>query len=169
MDTGDQKGKEEIAMSNSAFLEFVETIEESNKDFAREIDQYLLEHNCQREVKTAKSGFTVSYIRNETKKTLATFVCRKTGVKLRVYPQNVNEYEAFLDTLPEKTKKGIEKASVCKRLINPEDCNSKCVKGYDFLMDGRRHQKCRYMAFMLALNEENSPHIMAFLQKELSF
>lgn len=169
MDTGSKKGHGEIAVSDSIFLEFIETIEEPNKGFAQEVDQYLLGHNCQREAKTTKSGFAVSYIRKETKKRLATFVCRKTGVKLKVYPQNVNEYERFLDTLPAKMKKDIEKASICKRLINPEDCNPKCVKGYDFLMDGQQYQKCRHMAFMLTLNGENNPYIMAFLEKELSF
>ena len=28
-------------------------------------------------------------------------------------------------------KKEITKASVCKRLINPNDCNPKCAMGYD--------------------------------------
>ena len=64
-------------------------------------------------------------------------------------------------------KKEIKKASVCKRLVNPDDCNPKCVMGYTFMLDGERYQKCRYMAFQPALSEENNPYIMEFLEKEL--
>ncbi len=155
-------------MEDAKFLEFLDTIETGNRAFAREINHFLLENGCKCDVKTAKSGFTVSYILKETKRTLATFVCRKTGVKLRIYPQKINQYESFLNTLPEKMKKDICKASVCKRLVNPDACNPKCVTGYDFFMDNEHYQKCRYMAFMPTLTEENNPFIKAFLEKELS-
>ena len=42
---------------------------------------------------------------NSSKKTLATFVSRKTGMKLRIYPEHIREYQGFLDTLPEKVKR----------------------------------------------------------------
>lgn len=73
-------------------------------------------------------------------------------MKLRIYPEHIQEYQIFLDSLPEKMKKEIKKASVCKRLINPNDCNP----------------KCRYMAFQPTLSEENNPFIKQFLEYELS-
>lgn len=155
-------------MEDSKFLEFLDTIDNSNRMFVIDINHFLLNNGCKCEIKTAKSGFTVSYILKETKKTLATFVCRKIGVKLRIYPQSSSEYESFLDTLPAEMKKEISKASACKRLINPNDCNSKCVMGYDFVMDNVHYQKCRYMAFMPTLTEENNPFIKEFLEKALS-
>ena len=88
-------------------------------------------------------------------------------MKLRIYPEHIQEYQSFLDTLPEKVKKEIKKASVCKRLINPDDCNPKCIMGYTFVLDGEQYQKCRYMAFQPALSEENNPYIKQFLEKEL--
>ena len=88
-------------------------------------------------------------------------------MKLRIYPEHIQEYQDFLDILPEKTKKEIRKASVCKRLINPNDCNPKCIMGYTFVLDGELYQKCRYMAFQPSLNEENNPYIKQFLEKEL--
>ncbi len=123
-------------------------------------------NNCKREIKAAKSGFTVSYLLQDTKKTLASFVCRKTGIKIKIYPQRLNEYMEFLDTLPAKMKKEIAKASVCKRLVNPNDCNPKCVMGYDFIMDKEHYQKCRYTAFMLSINEESISFIKKFLHNE---
>ena len=134
-------------MTDKHYEEFLE-ITGTSRNFVENINDFLLDHNCKREIKTAKSGFTVSYLFPNAKKTLATFVCRKTGIKIRIFPQRLNEYMDFLDTLPAGMKKEIAKASVCKRLINPEDCNPKCVMGYDFIMDKEHYQKCRYMAFM---------------------
>ncbi len=152
---------------NEQFNEFLDTVDSSNKDIVAEINNYLTQNNCKCELKTAKNGFVVSYILSETKRTLATFVSRKTGMKLRIYPEHIGQYAAFLNTLPDKMKKEITKASVCKRLINPDDCNPRCIMGYDFIMDKERYQKCRYMAFMPALNEGNNPYIKAFLEQEM--
>lgn len=153
-------------MTDKNYDDFLE-ITGASKNLVEDINDFLLNSGCKRESKTAKSGFTVSYLFQNTKKTLATFVCRKTGIKIKIFPQRLNEYVAFLDTLPEKMKKEITKASVCKRLVNPNDCNPKCVMGYDFIMDKKRYQKCRYMAFMPSINEESLPYIKKFLQNEL--
>lgn len=94
---------------------------------------------------------------------------RKSGVKLRIYPENINKYQGLLNTLPNKMKKDIKKSSVCKRLVNPNDCNPKCVKGYSFILDDQIYQKCRYMAFMPTLNIENNFYIKQFLEQELTY
>lgn len=155
-------------MSEHKFNEFLESIDEESRLFASEINVYLLKSGCICDIKEAKSGYTVSYILKDPKKTLATFICRKTGVKLRIYPRFLDQYSDFLDTLPDKMKSGIAKSSVCKRLINPDDCNPKCVKGYDFYLDGQHYQKCRYSAFTLPLTPLNIPYIKAFLEKDLN-
>lgn len=147
---------------------FIETVDEKFRSFVDQINAYLTENGCRCDIKSQKSGYVVSYLLNSSKRTLATFISRKTGMKLRIYPEHIGEYEDFLDILPEKVKKEIKKASVCKRLINPDDCNPKCVMGYTFSLDGERYQKCRYMAFQLTLSEENNPYIKQFLEKELS-
>ena len=149
------------------FSLFLETVDERFKDFVMEIHEFLTGHGCKCDVKTAKSGYVVSYILENTKRTLANFVSRKTGMKLRIYPEHINQYQDFLNTLPENMKKDIRKASACKRLANPDDCNPKCVMGYSFEMDGVPYQKCRYMAFMPTLSEENNPYIKQFLEQEL--
>jgi len=99
---------------NEQFSEFISTVDDRYKKFVIEINRYFIDNNCQCEIKTAKSGFVVSYISNKIKRTIATFVSRKTGMKLRIYPEHLGQYESFLNTLPDKMKKEIKKASVCK-------------------------------------------------------
>jgi len=149
------------------FSIFLETVDERFRGLVSRINEYLTENDCNCDIKLQKSGYIVSYVLSGRKRTSATFVSRKTGMKLRIYPEHIQEYQSFLDTLPEKVKKEIKKASVCKRLINPDDCNPKCVMGYTFVLDGERYQKCRYMAFQPTLSEENNPYIEQFLNKEL--
>ena len=148
------------------FNMFMETVDVNYRSFVNQINEYLTANGCKCGIKLQKSGYIVSYVRSSNR-TLATFVSRKTGMKLRIYPEHIQQYQSFLDTLPEKLKKEIKKASVCKRLINPDDCNPKCVMGYTFVLDGEQYQKCRYMAFQPTLSEENNPYIRQFLEKEL--
>ena len=81
-------------MMDKNYDEFLETTGASRAR-VEEINDFLMERGCKREIKTAKSGFTVSYLLQDSKKTLATFVCRKTGIKLRIFPQRLNEYMGF--------------------------------------------------------------------------
>jgi len=153
---------------NVQFCEYLDTVEKQYQDIVAEINEYLTDNGCKCEIKEAKSGFVVSYIYGTSKRTIASFVSRKTGMKIRIYAEHLAQYADLLDTFPQKMKQEIKKSSVCKRLINPNDCNPKCIKGYDFFMDNEHYQKCRYMAFMPTLNEENNPFIKCFLEKEIS-
>jgi hypothetical protein len=153
--------------SNEKFSDFLETVDERYQSFVTEINDFLIQSGSKCEIKSAKTGYCVSYILNTNKRTVATFVFRKSGIKLRIFPEHINNYADFLNTLPEKMKAEIKKASVCKRLVDPDDCNPRCIKGYNFTLDGEHYQKCRYMAFMPTLNEENNPFIKAFLVNEL--
>ncbi len=149
------------------FSMFMETVEERFRGFVSQIHEYLLGNGCKCDMKLQKSGYVVSYVLSGSQRTLATFISRKTGMKLRIYPEHIPKYQSFLDTLPEKVKKEIKKASACKRLINPDDCNPKCMMGYTFMLEGEQYQKCRYMAFQPTLSEENNPYIKQFLEKKL--
>lgn len=151
------------------FKLFLESVAEENRPFVQELHDFLTQKECKCEIKSAKSGYVVSYLLNSTKRTLATFVFRKSGVKLRIFPNHISQYQDFLNTLPTQMKKDIQKASACKRLINPDDCNSRCAMGYRFTMDKEGYEKCRYMAFMFSLNQENNPYIREFLERELEF
>lgn len=148
------------------FKDFLESVEENNRDFVSQLHEFLSENGCKCDIKEAKSGFVVSYIRN--KKTLMNYVQRKTGTKARIYAANIGSYQELLDTLPQKMKSDIIKAPPCKRLLDPSACNPKCSMGYAFTMDGEEYKKCRNSAFMFSLSEENNPFIRTFLEKELS-
>jgi len=64
--------------------------------------------------------------------------------------------------------KAIEKAPVCKRLIDITKCNSKCRMGYDFTLKDTQYQKCQYNCFMFLVTDENISFINEFLANELN-
>lgn len=156
-----------MSKQDELMVNFLDTADSQYKDFIRQVNVFLLQNNCKYNVKLAKSGYTVSYVNHYNKRTIATFITRKSGMKLRLFPEHINQYTTFLDTLPENMKKEIKKASVCKRLVNPDACNSRCVKGYEFVMDKEFYQKCRYSAFQHAISDENNPFMIAILEKEI--
>lgn len=147
------------------FEDFIATVDSSYREFVNDLHHDFIEHGCKIEVKAAKSGYLVSYSLN--KKTIANYVFRKKGLIVRIYANHINQYMGYLDTLPDGMIKTIHDAPICKRLVNPEDCNPKCAKGYDFLLRGEQLQKCRSNAFMFLLSEENNPFIKTFIVNEL--
>ena len=167
MDTGEKKAIVREDSMEDKFNLFMGTVDDCFRNFVSQINDYLIGQGCNCEIKSAKSGYVVSYTLGKPKRTLATFVCRKTGMKLRIYPEHIREYQGFLNGLPEKMKKDIKKSSVCRRLVNPDDCNPRCAMGYTFEIDGEQYHKCRYMAFMPTLSVENNPYIKLFLKNEL--
>lgn len=89
---------------SAAFDDFKQSLKPAEQAGVQALHEALLNQGCQAEIKEAKSGYTVSYLK-PNRKTLANFVCRKSGVKLRLYPESISRYEAFLSTLPEAMKK----------------------------------------------------------------
>lgn len=150
----------------STFNEFLEMVEESNRQFVSEINDLLVNKGCTCNIKTAKSGFVVSYVRGDNKKTLMNFVMRKSGTHARVYAAHAGEYGELLDTLPEKIKSKVKKSNDCRKLVGTGD-DPKCPGGYEFTIDGEVYRKCRNNAFLIPLSEENAPFVKKLLEKEL--
>ena len=115
MDTRSKEKGIEGKLMDEKFHMFMQTVDERFRSFVSQVNEHLIENGCKPDIKLQKSGYVVSYVLNSSKRTLATFISRKTGMKLRIYPEHIEEYQSFLDTLPEKVKKEIKKASVCKR------------------------------------------------------
>lgn len=146
---------------------FLSDIPENLKGFVTDLNDYLLEKECKRKIKTAKNGFVTSYLKPATGKTLLNYVFRKTGVKMRIYAAGVGGYEVILNDFPEQMKKEIRKACDCKKLIGGI-CSPTCPAGYIFTMDGEEYKKCRNMAFFHNLEEETAPYILELLKAELA-
>ncbi len=148
------------------FQDFLGTVPPNMQPVVLEINEFLTQKGCKCKIKEAKSGHVVSYTRQHTGKSLLNYVFRKSGVKIRIYASHVSEYEAFLDTLSDDLKKGIQKAGDCKKL-NGQNCSLSCLGGCEFNMDGVVYKKCKNTAFMFDFNEKNTDFIYAFLKNEM--
>lgn len=147
------------------FDDFITSVPMEDQDFVRELHDRLMQLGCKIEIKTAKSGYVVSYLFN--KKTVANYVFRRKGMLVRIYGVHVNQYEKLLDTLPEEMIRAIQDAPICKRLVDPDSCNPKCSMGYDFWLKGQHYQKCRSSAFMFWVCPQNNPFIQTLLLNEV--
>ena len=70
------------------FEEFLASVSEQNQEFVKELHNQLMESGCKIEIKSAKSGYMVSYLYH--KKTIANYVFRKKGMLARIYGVHVN-------------------------------------------------------------------------------
>ena len=155
----------------ATFIEFYESVPDADKPFVKELDIIFVENGCQSEIKEARSGYvaTYYYIKDKKKISVMNYVFRKTGMKARIYARHVAWYEKFLDSLPNGMKQEIIKAGVCKKLSGLSECSPTCMGGYRFVMDGTAYVKCKNMAFMPTLCEENNLYIKEFVERELKY
>lgn len=149
------------------FEDFLLTVDPAYMGFVNQIHDFLLLNGCTIKIALAKNGYLVSYTYAKMKRVIMNFVFRKKGLVIRIYGDHVNKYMDFLETLPEAMIKSIEKSPVCKRLVDPVTCNSRCSMGYDFKIHGAHYQRCKYNCFMFEVNEENNPFLKTFLENEL--
>lgn len=155
--------KEEIR-----FEDFLENVSPDNIDFVNTVHDYLLQAGCTTKIEAAKSGHVLSYLLPKTKKVLLNYVFRKNGLVVRIYGDGIDNYADILKMLPEGMGKAIEKAPSCKRLLDPNKCNSRCPMGYIFELNGTEHKKCRYSSFMFVVNGEHHEAIRRFIESELN-
>ena len=87
------------------FEMFLETADETEKDFISEIHGYLTEKGCKCSIKTAKSG-----------------------IKMRLYCANIGSYQAVLKNIPQKLKKYIIKAADCTACFMTKAIKEYCAK-----------------------------------------
>lgn len=146
--------------------QFLSDVAPNHIPFVMEIDAFLTSRGFKTKVELAKSGYVVSYRHPKTKKVLLNYLFRKSGMLVRIYGDHVAEYLDFLQTLPAGMAAAVAKEPNCKRLLDPAACNSRCPMGYVFSIRGEQHQKCRYSAFMFAVNDETMPFLRGLIEKE---
>lgn len=156
-----------MAKEKISFETFLNSVDDEYQEFIIGLNEYLTENDCVAEIEAKRSGYFVSYSYRKTKKAIVNFLFRKKGMVIRIYGGNVNRYIDIIDTLPDGMIASIKKASVCKRLIDPNTCSQTCSMGNDFIMKGERMQKCRNSCFMFDVSAENNPYIKTMIACEL--
>ena len=114
------------------FENFLADVSPEAREFAEDIHGALLGEDYKCRVESKANGFLVSYAHPKTKRSILNFLFRKKRLHVRLYADHLGAYADLLDRLPEAMEQAIAKAPVCKRLIDPADCNSRCPMGYDF-------------------------------------
>lgn len=153
------------------FEDFKESVAIDDRAFVDEVNTLFVKNDCRTEVKEAKSGYvaTYYYMRDKKKIPVMNYVFRKDGMKTRIYARHIAYFQSFLDTLPEGMKKDVRKSNICKKISGISECSPTCKGGYEFVMDGETHKKCKNMAFFWSVCEENNASILQFLEHELKY
>jgi hypothetical protein len=151
------------------FSDFLSAVSPEHQEFVTKIHDELTNNGYKLKIEVKANGFFASYSHPKTKRSVINFFFRKKGFYIRIYADNINKYSEILDSLPEPMELELTKAGVCKRLLNPDDCNPRCISGYDFYIKDKRYQKCRYGCFQFLVNQESMPQIGNFIAYERNF
>ena len=154
-----------MAQEKISFEQFLEAVEVNYRPFIEDLHNYLLESGCKVAIEEKKSGFLASYKYGKPPRAILNLLFRKQGMLVRIYGEKIGGYPDFLNTLPAEMVKSIEKAGICKRLVD-NTCSPKCT-GYDFTIGGERFQKCRYNCFEFLVTDESNSYIKSFIRHEL--
>ncbi len=127
----------------------------------------LLDRGYREKVMAKTAGYTLSYASPATKRSFLNLLFQKGLLIFRIYLDHLAQYEEFLSQMPPAMIKMVEKSHICKQLAYGGGCSDSCVKGYDFMLQGERYQKCRYQCFEFPVNEESLPVLTALFEKEL--
>ena len=75
---------------NITFQDFLNSVSFEFQKFVGGLHDELTAYGCKAEVKSAKSGYVVSY--SLKKKTIANYVFRKKGLMVRIYANHIAQY-----------------------------------------------------------------------------
>jgi len=155
-----------MAQEKISFEQFLEAVDKNYQKFISDLHSYMLDNGCKVTFEEKKSGYLASYKYGKPPKAAVNFLFRKVGMLVRIYGENINAYNDFLNTLPPEMVQSIDNAGACGRLVN-STCSPKCT-GYDFTIGDEHFQKCRYGCFEFLVTDENKPHIKEFIENEIS-
>jgi hypothetical protein len=155
-----------MAKDSFQFEDFLSRVNKDYCEFVSNIHTLLLQEAYKVKVESKASGFFVSYSHPKTKRSLLNFLFRKEKLLVRIYADGLANYSDLLDRISPEMEKEIARAQVCKRLINPEECNPKCIMGYDFKIKGKHYQKCRYNCFQFEVNPASIPVLSDLIENE---
>ncbi len=146
---------------------YLNALNDTNRLFFKEIDDYLQRHDYKLKIEAIKSGTRFTYTCNKNRRAIANFVIEENKFQLHLYADNISSYTDFVQSLPKNILSVLQKGGKCKRLIDADACNPKCIMGYDYLLDNMRYQKCRYLNFkFLLINHEYNAFIERLIKHE---
>ena len=147
--------------------DFYKKVDSKNRDFTKAVNDRLTGLNCISKIENMPPDVLVAYETANTHRCILNFFFHDKELYARLYPEKIGEYEFLLNNLPESMIHEIDKASVCKRMLNPNACNSKCLMGYDFHIKETHYQKCRYNCFQFLVTKESKPVLNEWIFHEL--
>ncbi len=158
-----------MAKEQHDFNEFIENIGDDHIEFYKQMNDFLEGKGYTTKVELKKTGYSVSYISNETKRTLLNYGTRKKGVFVRIYGDHASDYLEIFNEIPESMRRTIKNAPICKRFIDDSTCNPRCKKGINVVVDGENYGLCRFSALMFFIDEEIYNSVEAIVNKEIQF
>ena len=148
--------------------DFIETVEESYKDFVRELNDILLAEEYKLRIQMTKNnGLSISYTKPKMKWRLLGLSVRDNQLVIHINAEHHKKYSELLNNMPEVVKEHLDNSHTCQKLIDINKCWKSCEPGYDFKVGNNHYQACRYDGFKTKVNKENIPFFLELIECEI--
>jgi len=163
--------KEVLAMPKAKyqFEDFLVTVPPDLRSFIAETHEMLLSEGYKPKITVTKTtGFQLAYHQPKIKSVkgiILIFFLQNGKLVARIYADNCAKYPDVLNGLPKGIINQINSAPDCMKFANPQKCWTGCL-GYDFIIAGKRYQKCYVACFQLRVDFESVPYIIEIIKNE---
>jgi len=158
-----------MAKAKYQIEDFLTNVKDDYKAFIMIIHEKLLQEGYKSKIQLTKNNdFQLSYFQAKIKSVegrILIFLFHNDELMVRIYAKNNAEYPEVLNSLPEIIVNQIDKADICKKMIDPDKCWKGCM-GYEFYIRGNHYQKCYTNCFQLDVDSESIPYLLKLIESE---
>ena len=147
--------------------DFIETVEESYKDFVRELSDILLSEEYKQRIQMTKNGLSVSYTKPNMKWRLLGLSVKEHQLFIHINAEHYKKYSELLNNMPEDVIEHLDNTHVCLKLKDINKCWKSCEPGYDFKVGDKHYQACRYDCFKTKVTKESIPFFLELVEREI--
>jgi len=150
--------------------DFLALVKDDDKDFVLTIHEMLLQEGYKCKVQVTKSyGLHISYSQPKIKVVkgiIVYFLIQGGNLMVRINADHYANYPDALNSLPEHILGQVDQADDCMKATDPLKCWQGCI-GYDFQIGEKHYQKCLINCFLLHVDAESFPFLLALIRNEL--
>ncbi|MDS6407625.1 hypothetical protein REL06_016055 [Clostridioides difficile] len=133
--------------------EMLEVLSGKDYDIACHLHELGKSLDCKIESKTGARSYKIVYSTKKPKRSLFTIECNEKKWRVKANLFHLNTYKDAVEECSKTIKDSITKTRTCKK------CNSKCIGGSSFELDGKSYLTCigsgHYFANMEEMDWKN--------------
>ena len=157
-----------MAKAKRTIEDFLETVEEKDRDFVRELNEMLQAEEYKLRIQMTKNnGLSISYTKPKMKWRLLGLSIKNKQLMIHLNTEHYKKYSDLLNKMPKTVLEHLDNVHTCPKILDLSKCWKTCEPGYDFQVGDKNYHACRYYCFKTKIDEENIPFFLELIECEI--